>query len=66
MYLIHIDESVTRVTARLSHLCVPFSKKLNRLYAKCMMHGSRNDSLKWVHQSRRDTGYYDGVARSGL
>jgi hypothetical protein len=43
-----------------------FSEKLIRLYAQCMMHGSRNYALKWVRQSRIDVGYCDGVAPSGL
>jgi hypothetical protein len=54
------------IIARLSHLYVPFSKKLNRLYAQCMMHGSQKDVLKWARRSQRDAGYCDGVAPLGL
>jgi hypothetical protein len=53
-------------TAWLSRLWVLFSGKLNRLYTLCMMHGSRNDTLKLVPQSQRDVGYCDGVTPWGL
>jgi hypothetical protein len=67
MCSIHIDESVTGVNycAAVTFLCI-FSEKLNHLYAQCTMHDSQNDTLKWARRSRRDTGYCDGVAHSGL
>jgi hypothetical protein len=51
-------------TARPSHLCVPFSEKLNRsldrLDNRLTMHGSPSDTLEWVRSQKYDD-YYNGV-----
>jgi hypothetical protein len=49
------------IAARPSRLCVHFSEKLDnlldRLDNRHTMHGSRNDTLDWVHGNQKDTHY---------
>jgi hypothetical protein len=67
MCLIHIDESTIHMyaVARLSHLCVPFSEKLDillvRLDNRCMMHGFQCDT----HRDQNDTRYCSIVTLHG-
>jgi hypothetical protein len=72
MCLIHIDESTIHVsiTAQLSHLCVPFSKKLDSLLDhldnQCTMHNSRNGVLEWACGNQNDAQYYSCATLHGL
>jgi hypothetical protein len=60
---IHIDESAIHMSmaAQPSRLWVPLSKKLDslldRLNNRCMMHGSQNDTLKWMRGNQNDAHY---------
>jgi hypothetical protein len=71
MCSIYIDESATVATAAWpSHLCVPFSEKLNHLLDHldnwCKMHGSRSDALEWVRGNRKYIDYSNDTTLPGL
>jgi hypothetical protein len=69
---IHIDESAIHVpiAARLSRLCVPFSKKLNSLLDcldnRRMMHDFQNNALEWARGNQNDAHYCSDVTLHGL
>jgi hypothetical protein len=60
MCLINIDKSIIHASnaACSSHLCVPFSRKLDslldQLHNRQMMHDFLYNALEWVHRNRND------------
>jgi hypothetical protein len=56
-------------TSVTSHLCVPFSKKLNSLLAcldnQCMMHEFQRDTHEWARGDRNDVRYCSAVTLPG-
>jgi hypothetical protein len=71
MCLIHIDEPAIHVstTAWPSHLCVPFSKKLDSLLDHLdnqgLMYGFQCDARESTHGDRNDAHYYSTVTSHG-